>query len=100
MIRKHRSARLGFNFYKKLITDNKKFFVKKRQHMSFELIITIFFIILAMYLLIGLVFAIGFVNKGAGKIDDSAKEMPLAVKLLIFPASVALWFVLWQKTRK
>ena len=68
--------------------------------MSFELIVTIFFIILAVYLLIGVIFAIGFVNKGAGKIDDSAKKMPLGVKLLIFPASVALWLVLWQKTRK
>ena len=68
--------------------------------MVFELIVTIFFIFLAIYLLIGLFFALGFLNKGAATIDDNATHLPIRVKILLFPASVALWVILWKKTRK
>ena len=46
---------------------------------------------LGIYLAIGLVFAVAFVTKGAAAIDPSAKEGTWGFKVLIFPASAALW---------
>lgn len=44
-----------------------------------------------LYLLIGLVVAIPFVIRGAGKIDPSAREASTGFRLLIVPGSIALW---------
>ena len=68
--------------------------------MIFEQFINIVFIILGLYLLIGLVFAVAFLNKGAAKVDESAKGISWKTKLLLFPASVALWAILLPKWRK
>lgn len=43
------------------------------------------------YLLIGVVFALVFVFKGAGAIDPSAREGSLGFRLLILPGTAALW---------
>ena len=56
--------------------------------------------IVGVYLLIGFVFAIFFVTKGAAQIDDGAKEMSIGTKLLLFPASIAFWVVLIQSFLK
>lgn len=68
--------------------------------MAFEQFINIVFIILGFYLLAGLIFAVAFLNKGAAKIDESAKGIAWKTKLLLFPASVALWIVLLRKWKK
>jgi len=49
------------------------------------------------YGVIGILFAIFFVRRGAGAIDSSADKSSLGFLLLIFPASAALWPVLARK---
>jgi hypothetical protein len=68
--------------------------------MSLELLVSIFFILLGIYLLIGVMFAVAFLAKGAAAIDESAKGISWQSKLLLFPASVALWAILLPKWRK
>ena len=53
------------------------------------------------YALIGFVFAIPFVLRGAGKIDPNAIEGSWGFRVLIFPGTVALWPLLalrWART--
>jgi hypothetical protein len=50
-----------------------------------------------LYFAIGFLFALYFAFKGAGKIDEGAKEVTLTFRLLIFPASIALWPFLLKK---
>ncbi len=46
---------------------------------------------------LGFVFALAFVSVGAGRIDPGAGQAPLGFRLLIFPASAALWPLLaWR----
>lgn len=68
--------------------------------MSLEMIISYVFVGLGIYLLIGLVFALWFVNRGAAQMDDAAKDISLWTKLLLIPASMAFWVFLWSKWRK
>ena len=52
---------------------------------------------LAIYLGVGLVFAIAFVWKGVGKIDPAAVEGTIGFRLLILPGSIALWPLLARR---
>ena len=49
------------------------------------------------YAAIGLVFAILFVWRGAGKIDPAAAEGTLGFRLLIIPGTAALWPILARR---
>lgn len=49
------------------------------------------------YLALGAVFGVYFVGWGAARIDPDAHGMPLALKVLLWPASIVLWPVLLQK---
>jgi hypothetical protein len=52
---------------------------------------------LAGYLVLGLVFALAFVSRGAAAIDPAARGMPRLARLLIAPGVVALWpLLLWK----
>ena len=53
--------------------------------------------IVAIYLAVGIVFAIAFVWKGVGKIDPSAVEGTLGFRLLILPGAAALWPILARR---
>ncbi len=53
--------------------------------------------ILAVYAVLGVVFAIAFVWKGAGKIDPAARDGSLGFRMLIFPGAVALWPLLARR---
>ncbi|HEX4956169.1 MAG TPA: hypothetical protein VF017_22500 [Thermoanaerobaculia bacterium] len=46
---------------------------------------------LEVYLLLGLVFALAFVRWGASRLDPAAREASWGFRLLILPASAALW---------
>ena len=59
--------------------------------MNMETAIHVFLSALGIYIAIGAVFAVAFVTKGAATIDPSAKEGTWGFKVLIFPASAALW---------
>lgn len=65
-----------------------------------ETIATVFVMLLGLYMGIGLVFAIPFAFKGAGKIDPSAAKGTLGFKLLIIPGAIALWPMLANRWRK
>ncbi len=57
---------------------------------------------LEVYLLVGVLFALVFVIRGAKAIDPAAEEGTLGFRVLIFPGTVALWPALarrWMKAR-
>jgi hypothetical protein len=56
-----------------------------------------FLILLGIYLLCGLIFAVPFVLVGAGKIDPHAKQGRWGFRLLIIPGTVALWPLLARR---
>ena len=62
-----------------------------------ELFIQIFLYLLGVYMSIGLVFALFFVNKGLSAIDHDAQNSGLWLKLILFPASAAFWMILLIK---
>lgn len=51
----------------------------------------------AVYLGLGLMFAIAFALRGAGVIDPGARNAPLAFKALIVPGAALLWPVMLRK---
>jgi len=51
----------------------------------------------AVYLAVGVVFALAFVTVGAQRVDHNAKGGPVGFRLLILPGSAALWPVLLVK---
>ena len=53
--------------------------------------------VLAVYAAVGLVFAIAFVWKGAGKIDPAAANGTIGFRLLIIPGTVALLPILARR---
>lgn len=53
--------------------------------------------VVAVYAAIGIVFAIAFVVSGAARIDPGARDAPWSFKLLILPASAALWPLLARR---
>ncbi len=53
--------------------------------------------VLGVYAGLGIVFAIPFVVKGAGRVDGSAREGTWGFRVLIFPGAVALWPLLAKR---
>jgi hypothetical protein len=53
--------------------------------------------LVAMYLILGSLFAIGFVARGAGRIDPAARGGSLGFRLIIAPGGAALWPILAWK---
>lgn len=49
------------------------------------------------YLAAGLAIGLGFISLGIGKIDPGAKAMPLRVRLVLLPGTVALWPLMLAK---
>ncbi len=55
------------------------------------------------YVGLGLLFASAFLTRGVRQLDPAAAGMPLAVRVLILPATVALWPLLaarWARARR
>ena len=52
------------------------------------------------YLMIGLLFGFLFVFKGVQKVDDGMKEVKWILRLMILPASMALWPFMLRKFLK
>jgi len=64
-------------------------------------IVSIIFIIVAVYLVAGLVFAIPFVIKGVTKIDEGAIGSKWGFRIIIIPGTMVFWPLLlkkWMKT--
>lgn len=60
----------------------------------------VFLIVLAIYLIFGVVFSFYFYLKGASKIDEGTAGTPWHFKLIIFPGVVLFWSVLLTKALK
>ena len=58
-----------------------------------ETLVTLFY----GYCLLGAIFGLYFVSWGAARLDPDAHEMPVMLRLLLWPASVALWPLLLRK---
>ncbi len=56
-----------------------------------EPVATTLVIAAGIYALLGFLFAIYFVARGAGRMDSVAQGGTLGFRILIFPASAALW---------
>jgi len=54
-------------------------------------------IIVGIYALIGVIFAIAFVTAGVARVDPAARGAPIGFRILIFPGAVALWPILLRK---
>jgi len=52
---------------------------------------------LAIYLSIGVVFALPFIFKGIRTIDQAAQSTSFAFKTIIFPGAIMLWPILLKK---
>ena len=60
-------------------------------------VITIFLVLLAVYVGIGLVFSLWFVLKGAVRIDPLMGNSKFKVRLLLAPGVLATWHFLLKK---
>ena len=61
----------------------------------------IFLMVVSVYLVLGLVFAVLFVLRGYKRIDALAATAPLRIRILWMPAAVALWPLLartWMRS--
>ena len=59
-------------------------------------------LIMNIYLIAGVVFAIGFISKGVTRVDTNAAGSSIWFRLLLLPGTVLLWPVLavkWIKSR-
>lgn len=65
-----------------------------------ETISTAVVILVAGYTLVGLLFALPFLLRGAGRIDSAAGEGSRGFRLVILPGTIALWPVLAWKWRR
>lgn len=63
-------------------------------------IIYIILVVVAIYLVAGLVFAIPFVIKGVTKIDEGAKGSTWGFRIIIIPGTIVFWPVLLKKWMK
>ena len=59
--------------------------------------VEIFLIIVAVYLLIGVLFVIPFLMKGLNKIDEGAHGSTIGFKIIIIPGVIVFWPVLLSK---
>jgi hypothetical protein len=57
---------------------------------------TLLFLVV-LYATVGVLFTVAFVTVGVGRIDPAARGAPLSFRMLIFPASTALWPLLAVK---
>jgi len=59
--------------------------------------VEIILIIVAVYLLVGVLFVIPFLIKGLNKIDEGAHGSTVGFKIIIIPGVIVLWPVLLSK---
>jgi len=66
-----------------------------------ETLATVIVSVVGIYLALGMVFAILFVLRGAGKIDPSASKGSWGFKIIIIPGVAALWpLMAWRWVKR
>jgi glycerol-3-phosphate acyltransferase PlsY len=63
-------------------------------------VITLALYAFGIYLVIGLIFSLWFVFKGARQLDENLSGASISVRLLLIPGSIALWPLLLYKIVK
>jgi len=64
------------------------------------ILVTTIFVVAALYLIAGVLFAIFFLGKGIQKVDTTAHGSGWGFRLIILPGTIVLWPVLLNKWRK
>jgi len=64
------------------------------------ILVTTIFVVAALYLIAGVLFAIFFLVKGIQKVDTTAHGSGWGFRLIILPGTIVLWPVLLNKWRK
>lgn len=67
------------------------------------MIVNVLLIIVALYLVLGLVFAVAFITKGVTKIDEGAHGATWGFRVIIIPGTIVFWpflFKRWVKAVK
>lgn len=65
--------------------------------------VEIILIIVAVYLLLGVLFVVPFLTRGLTKVDDGAHGGTIGFKIIIMPGVIVFWPVLlgkWMKAKK
>ena len=62
--------------------------------------VQIILILILIYLLLGVLFAIPFLLKGLAKVDDGAHGGTIGFKIIIIPGVIVLWPLLLKKWMK
>ena len=62
--------------------------------------VEILLIIVAVYLLMGVLFVIPFLMKGLNKIDEGAHDSTIGFKIIIIPGVIVFWPLLLRKWMK
>ena len=62
--------------------------------------VEIILIIVAVYLLVGVLFVLPFLMKGLNKIDEGANGSTIGFKIIIIPGVIVFWPVLLSKWMK
>jgi len=68
--------------------------------MNAEAIVSTLLTILAIYLLIGLIFALVMLLRGVSKLDPGADGSGWGFKLIIIPGAMVFWPFLWRNWRR
>jgi hypothetical protein len=66
-------------------------------------VVEIILIIVAVYLLLGVLFVVPFLTRGLTKVDDGAHGGTIGFKIIIMPGVIVFWPVLlgkWMKAKK
>ena len=61
------------------------------------MVVAVIFLVIALYLVAGILFAIFFLIKGIEKIDTTAHGSGWGFRLIILPGTIVLWPVLLNK---
>lgn len=64
------------------------------------MIVNIILIVLAVYLVIGFLFAIPFVINGVHKVDEGAHGGSIGFRIIIIPGTMVFWPILLKKWMK
>ena len=61
------------------------------------MIFEIFLDLVSVYLVLGLIFAVLFITKGLGSVDEGAKGSGIGFRIILIPGTVVFWPILLKK---
>lgn len=64
------------------------------------IVLQVLVVAVGVYAAVGVLFAVWFVLRGAGRLDPVARSAPLRVRLLLAPGAIAVWPALVAGVRR